>query len=99
MQAQQSHYFVYIMGGQPRSEVKIGIADDLHQYVQAIRSSSPPAVNYATADKNNLVYYEHYDEKEIALTREQQIKDGGADSAFSLIESMNPNWLDLSDML
>lgn len=29
-QTQQPHYFVYILGGQPRSEVKVGLADDLH---------------------------------------------------------------------
>ncbi len=92
MQAQQSHYFVYIFGNQPRSAVQIGIVGDLQQQ---IRNQS----READQDPFKLVYYEHYDLEEVAVARERHIKSATIDSTYSLIESMNPNWLDLSDTL
>ncbi|WP_347159183.1 excinuclease ABC subunit C [Pontibacter chitinilyticus] len=93
MQPQSAHYFVYIFGGNPRTDVQVGIAGNLEQHVLNVRQSTPQPSG------SNLVYYEHYDVEEIALNRERQIKSGGIDSTYMLIESMNPNWLDLSDTL
>lgn len=97
MQLQQNHYFVYIFGGTPRTDLQIGVVDDLNQ--QAALIMSPATTSQSDNDKYKLVYYEHYDMEEVARNREKQIKDGHIDSTYSLIESMNPNWLDLSDML
>ena len=90
MPDQSAHYYVYIFGGDPRKDVEIGLVDNLLQHVQLSRE---------TAKGANLVYYEHYNEEEVALHRERQIKSGGIDSTYLLVESMNPNWLDLSDTL
>lgn len=98
MQAQQPHYFVYIFGDQPRSNLKIGIAGDLQQQIQQVTRGGAEATAL-TGERPKLVYYEHYEREEIARNREQEIKNGGEDSTFRLIESMNPNWLDLSDTL
>lgn len=95
MQAPQAHYFVYILGDQSRSSLRIGIAGDLLQQV-----NQGAAGDAALEEKKpKLVYYEHYEREEIALNREQEIKNGGEDFTLRLIESMNPNWLDLSDTL
>jgi putative endonuclease len=98
MQGPQANFFVYIFGSQPRSSMQIGIAVNLQQQVQEVKHGAD--VNAAaTGEKPRLVYYEHYNVEEIALNREREIKSRGEDSAFLLIESMNPHWLDLSDML
>lgn len=98
MQAPQPHYFVYIFGDQPHSSLRIGIAGDLQQHMQ--QENQGVAEDAAVAGKQRkLVYYEHYEREEIARNREQEIKNGGEDYTFRLIESMNPNWLDLSDTL
>lgn len=97
MQGTQQHFFVYIFGDQPGSDVQIGIADDLQQQVSDRRTSPPQ--NHNTTSGSRLVYYEHYDVESIALNRERQIKSGDRDTTYSLIASMNPNWLDLSDTL
>lgn len=98
MQAPQAHYFVYILGDQPRSSLEIGIAGDLQQHIQQVNQGF--AEDAALEGKQpKLVYYEHYEREEIALNREQEIKNGGEDFKLRLIESMNPNWLDLSDTL
>lgn len=95
MQATQPHhYFVYIFGSTARSSIKVGVTGDLQQQVQEI-SNEAASVN----EQHRLVYYEHYAAEEIARNREREILKGGEDSAYRLIESMNPNWLDLSDTL
>ncbi|WP_276495828.1 excinuclease ABC subunit C [Pontibacter litorisediminis] len=92
MQVQHPHYFVYIFGDQPRQNVEIGVAGDLYRLTHT--KSAPSQEN-----PYRLVYYEHYKVEDEALNREQQLKGGSHDSTIHLIESMNPNWLDLSDML
>ncbi|WP_299757181.1 excinuclease ABC subunit C [uncultured Pontibacter sp.] len=96
MQAQEPHYFVYIFGDQPRQNVEIGVAGDLHQLTHSKPSDQP---GKSTSTPPKLVYYEHYQAEDEAITREQQLKGESKDSTIHLIESMNPNWLDLSDTL
>lgn len=98
MQEQHPHYFVYILGAQPEADVQIGIADDLRQYVSQLKQHDS-LTKSSMASEPKLVYYEHYSEEQIALNRERQIKSGDKDSTNSLVSSMNPNWLDLSDTL
>lgn len=81
---------MYIFGNQPKSELNIGVSDDLQEYVQA---SDKPATGH------KLVYYEHYDLREVALVRERHIKACSPEETSRLVESMNPNWLDLTDTL
>jgi putative endonuclease len=46
---------------------------------------------------NKLVYYECGDDINIAIAREKQIKAGSRDKKIDLINSMNPEWKDLSE--
>ena len=46
-----------------------------------------------------LVYYEACDTMEQAILREKQIKGGPRKKKLALIESMNPDWKDLSATL
>ena len=45
------------------------------------------------------MYYENTDDAESAITREKQIKAGARKKKKELIESMNPEWVDLYDTL
>ncbi|MBD1396111.1 excinuclease ABC subunit C [Pontibacter sp. JH31] len=90
MHSPQGHFFVYILGNQLKSDLSIGVSANLQQHIQ---SGAEPV------DKPKLVYYEHYDLEELARVREQQIKSGSLEEASRLVESMNPNWLDLADTL
>ncbi|NEM98771.1 GIY-YIG nuclease family protein [Pontibacter burrus] len=91
MQDNNNHYFVYIFGGEPGNNLQIGTAGDLHQYMQnnQQRETRP----------RKLVYYEHYNMEAMALAREKHIRESSQNDNMRLIESMNPNWLDLSDLL
>jgi len=92
---QDNHYFVYIVGEQHGSNVQVGIAGDLQAHMRQHHTGTSPV----KTDSKKLVYYEHYDQKEIALNRERQIKENSHDATINLVDSMNPNWLDLSDTL
>lgn len=95
MQTQNNHYFVYIVGEQQGANIQVGIADDL----QAHMSKESARSKAVSPQPRKLVYYEHYDQKEVAMNRERQIKENSQDATYNLVASMNPNWLDLSDTL
>ncbi|MCP2044952.1 excinuclease ABC subunit C [Pontibacter sp. HSC-36F09] len=85
-----NHFYVYIMGDQSQLQLSIGVSEDLLQQMSG---------NEGRSGQAKLVYYEHYDLEEIARVREQRIKSAGPEDHLRLVESMNPNWLDLTDTL
>ncbi len=46
---------------------------------------------------DKLVYFEEHDSIEEAINREKQIKKGNRKAKENLINSINPEWKDLSD--
>jgi len=46
-----------------------------------------------------LVYFETFDNPGDAIAREKQIKAGSRQKRIDLIESMNPDWEDLTESL
>ena len=48
---------------------------------------------------NRLVWYEPHARMDEAIAREKQIKGGSRAKKLALIETMNPDWLDLYEML
>ena len=46
-----------------------------------------------------LVYYEIFNDPYNAIAKEKQIKAGSRKKKIELINSMNPNWIDLYDDL
>jgi putative endonuclease len=48
---------------------------------------------------NKLVYYETFDDITYAIAREKQIKAGSRQKKINLINSINPQWKDLSEDL
>ena len=47
----------------------------------------------------NLVWYELYEDMERAIVREKQIKAGSRSRKVALIETINPEWNDLLDLI
>jgi putative endonuclease len=45
---------------------------------------------------NKLVYFEEFGSNEEATLREKQVKSGSRKKKIELIESINPDWKDLS---
>lgn len=48
---------------------------------------------------NRLIYFENFHSIEEAIAREKQLKGGSRQKKLNLINSMNPNWSDLFEII
>ena len=87
-------YFVYIMTNRSGT-LYTGVTGDLagRVFQHKERKGSAFTRKYKI---DKLVYYEEYQGVSEAITREKQIKGLLRVKKISLIESMNPEWEDLS---
>ena len=87
-------YHVYIMTNGVRT-LYIGVTNDL---VRRVYEHKQKIVDGFTKKYNitMLVYYESTSSVEAAINREKQLKGWLRNKKASLIETMNPRWIDLS---
>ncbi|HEY6111609.1 MAG TPA: GIY-YIG nuclease family protein [Chthoniobacterales bacterium] len=89
--------FVYIMASVTRT-LYIGVTNSLvrrvwqHQHGEILGFTK-------RYELNRLVYFEYYGDIRDAIAREKQLKRWRRAKKNTLIESLNPNWDDLSPML
>lgn len=88
-------YYIYILTNKYNKVLYVGVTNNL---VRRIYEHKNNLVDGFTAKYNihKLVYYDYVEDVISAITREKQIKGWTRKKKISLIESMNPNWLDLS---
>jgi len=91
-------FAVYIMASQRNGTLYIGHTDDLSRRVWEHRENSMPGFTSKYGVKM-LVYYEYFEDREEAFARERAMKKWYRVWKLRLIESMNPDWLDLSETL
>jgi putative endonuclease len=87
-------YFVYIMSSQGRV-LYIGVTSKLEGRVFQHKAHFFGGFT-AKYNVSNLVYFERYSNVYRAIGREKELKGWLRQKKFSLIESTNPNWKDLS---
>ncbi len=87
-------YFVYIMSNHSRT-LYTGVTNNLERRVSQHKQK---AVGGFTSKYNvtQLVYYDSFVDVRDAIAREKQIKGWLRAKKIALIESMNPEWKDLS---
>ena len=90
-----NQYYVYIMSNKLKT-IYTGITNNLHRRVFEHKSKK---IKGFTSRYNitKLVYYEITNEVKTAIAREKQIKGWIRKKKINLIESMNPEWNDLSE--
>ncbi len=74
----------------------VGVTNDLQRRVWEHKSHAVPGFT----DRYNVTRLVHFEETAnamAAIEREKQIKGWRRDRKVALIESMNPNWKDLSE--
>lgn len=88
--------FIYILTNKNNTVLYTGVTNDLKRRVHEHREK---LVEGFTRKYNidKLVYYEIFQDIKNAILREKQIKAGPRAKKIGLIESMNPEWLDLFD--
>mgnify|MGYP000306911914 FL=1 len=90
--------YVYILSNKRNGTLYVGVTSNL---VKRIFEHKENVVNGFSAKYNLdlLVYYEEWWNIEEAIQREKQLKAGNRKKKLSLIQSINPDWKDLSEYL
>ena len=88
-------YYIYIMTNLHNTTLYTGVTNDLHRRVQEHKRGE--GGKFTRKYKLiKLVYYEAFPDVRAAITREKQIKGGSRMKKLLLIESLNPDWADLT---
>ena len=89
--------FIYIITNKNNSTLYIGVTSNLPNRIEEHKEKRFQNSFSSRYNLNKLVYYEQFQMIEDAIGREKQLKAGSRKSKLQLIESVNPNWVDLYD--
>ena len=89
-------YFVYILANWNHSVLYIGVTNDLQRRVYEHRQELVEGFT-KKYHVHKLVYYEQTGDVKAALAREKQLKGWRREKKDALVETMNPDWNDLSE--
>ena len=89
-------YYVYILASSRRGTLYIGVTSDL---IKRVYEHKHKLIEGFTKkyDVSQLVYYEIFEDIERAIQREKNLKHWIRSWKIKLIETHNPDWLDLYD--
>lgn len=91
-------FAVYIVASRRNGTLYIGHSDSLSRRVCEHKDGSNPGFT-STYGVKRLVYYEHFETREGAFARERAMKKWYRIWKLRLIESVNPDWVDLFETL
>lgn len=89
---------IYIMTSERNGTLYVGVTSNLIQRVYQHENNEVDGFT-KRYDCKILVWYELCEDMYSAITREKQIKKGSRIKKLKLIESINPNWVDLYEGL
>ncbi len=84
------------MSNKPKGVIYIGITDNIEERVKEHKLKLYKRAFTARYNCDKLIYFEEFENVDEAIVRERQFKKWKRDWKVSLIEEMNPSWLDLS---
>jgi len=93
------HYYIYLLTNKNNTVLYTGVTSDLKSRIWQHKTKHYPKSFSAKYNLEKLVYYEVFRDINQAIFREKQIKSGSRARKVKLIESMNPEWLDLYEDL
>ncbi|HOE12785.1 MAG TPA: GIY-YIG nuclease family protein [bacterium] len=89
---------VYILASKRNGTLYVGVTSDLVKRVWEHKNHTADGFTKRYR-VNQLVWYELHKNMESAIIREKRIKDWKREWKLELIESKNPDWLDLYDTI
>jgi putative endonuclease len=89
-----NRYYVYVLTNRTR-RLYVGMTNNLLRRVYQHKNKQLPGFT-ATYNISWLVYFEETPDAHAAIAREKQIKAWGRAKKTALVETMNPEWKDLS---
>ena len=87
-------YYVYILTN-PSKTLYVGMTNSLERRLAEHQNKTGSAFT-RKYNINRLVYFEETSDVEVAIAREKEIKSWRREKKITLIESMNPDWRDIS---
>jgi putative endonuclease len=91
-------YFIYIMTNKYNTVLYTGVTNNLMRRVWEHKEGfGSTFTNRYRVEK--LVYYDSYENINLAIEREKQIKGGSRQKKINLINGFNPNWNDLYEKM
>ena len=90
------NYFVYLLTNWNNQVMYVGVTNDLRRRVYEHKNKLAGGFS-AKYNLNKLVYFEETTDIYAAIEREKEIKQWRREKKDSLVEKMNPDWLDLSE--
>ena len=91
-------YYVYILTNKSNKVMYIGVTNDLKRRLYEHKNELVEGFTQKY-HVHKLVYYEAYKNVKDAILREKRLKGLLRIRKNELVESLNPNWTDLSDEL
>jgi putative endonuclease len=87
--------FVYILSSKRNGTLYIGVTGDLVSRVYQHKTKADPDSFTSRYNVSRLMYFETFDDPVTAISREKQLKGWLRVKKIRLIESTNPEWIDL----
>jgi len=87
--------YVYIITNKNNAVLYTGVTSNLIQRIYKHKNKTYDNSFTKRYNIDKLVYYEIFEDIELAISREKQIKDGNRARKEKLINNINPNWNDL----
>jgi len=92
-------YYVYIFSNKLNRAIYTGVTKDLVRRVYEHKIHADPKSHTSKYDINKLVYYEYTTDIRVAMEREKQIKGWTRKKKNDLVNTMNPQWVDLYESI
>ncbi|MCA9325247.1 GIY-YIG nuclease family protein [Candidatus Saccharibacteria bacterium] len=90
-----NNYYVYILASRANGTLYIGVTNNLRRRIYEHVHGLVPGFTTKYSVKR-LVYFEQTDNIEVAINRENQLKNWHRQWKINLIEADNPDWNDLA---
>ena len=91
-------YYVYILSNKRNGTLYIGVTNSLRRRLEEHKAGLVPGFT-KQYNVHLLVYFEEYNDIRDAITREKRLKKWERKWKLELIESINPEWKDLTEEL
>ena len=91
-------YYVYIMASRQNGTLYIGVTNNLERRIYEHKNDLVEGFTKKYG-VHRLVYYEQYQDIELAIQREKQMKKWNRQWKINRIQEQNPDWKDLYDTI
>lgn len=90
----KKYYCIYIITNSVNTVLYTGVTGNLSARIYHHKNKSVSSFS-SKYNLNKLVYYEIYEDVNLAIAREKQVKAGSRKKKMDLINNFNPQWKDL----